>query len=215
MLAAITHRQTAFRTTRHSQVVTAAAVDTLTYGAEWSTPQQSYVVLGLAHCFEKGDDAKLQDVFVIEPVSANSLECMVAGARTCFKVVTGVTLADAMSRDKSKLSEEFAAGRFCDDYEFRCDATARTWLRPHPQDNLLDIVPLGSTKANFNYSLDEKRVLNMENVVDDSDNIKQDMSIDVYGRKDEDDKVEEEAPAAAAAAADAEDDDDLDDLFAA
>lgn len=36
-----------------------------------------------------------------------------------------------------------------------------------------DIVPLGSTKSNFNYNLDEKRVLNMENVVDDADNIKQ------------------------------------------
>jgi hypothetical protein len=35
---------------------------------------------GLAHCFERGEDGgKLQDVFVIEPVSANSLECMVAG----------------------------------------------------------------------------------------------------------------------------------------
>lgn len=36
-----------------------------------------------------------------------------------------------------------------------------------------DIVPLGSRKANFNYSLDTKRVLNMENLVVDSDNIKQ------------------------------------------
>lgn len=35
---------------------------------------------GLAHCFERGEDGgRLQDVFVIEPVSANSLECMVAG----------------------------------------------------------------------------------------------------------------------------------------
>lgn len=48
-----------------------------------------------------------------------------------------------------------------------------------------DIVPLGQNKSNFNYSLDEKRVLNFENVVDDSDNVKQDMSIDVYGRKQE------------------------------
>lgn len=34
-------------------------------------------------------------------------------------------------------------------------------------------MPLGASKSNFNYSLDTKRVLNMENVVDDSDNIKQ------------------------------------------
>lgn len=36
-----------------------------------------------------------------------------------------------------------------------------------------DIVPLGASKANFNYSVDQKRVLNMENVVNDADNIKQ------------------------------------------
>ena len=50
-----------------------------------------------------------------------------------------------------------------------------------------DIVPLGSKRSKFNYNLDEKRVLNFENVVNDDDNIKQDMSIDVYGRKTDDD----------------------------
>jgi phosphatidylinositol glycan class S len=178
--------------------------------------------LGLAHCFERGEDGgKLQDVFVIEPVSANSLECMVAGADTCFKAVAGVTLGDAMARDKSKLPEEFAEAAFCDDYDFRCDATARTWLRPHAQDNLLDIVPLGASRSNFNYSVDQKRVLNMENVVNDADNIKQDMSIDVYGRKEEDDAPQEEAasssngaPQQQTSAKEDDDDDGLDDLFA-
>lgn len=36
-----------------------------------------------------------------------------------------------------------------------------------------DIVPLGASRSNFNYSVDQKRVLNMENVVNDADNIKQ------------------------------------------
>jgi len=57
-------------------------------------------------------------------------------------------------------------------------------------------VPLGQTRTKFNFNLDEKRVLNFENEVSDDDNIKQDMSIDVYGRKDD-----EPAPAAEAAAA--------------
>lgn len=60
-----------------------------------------------------------------------------AGAQTCFKTLVGVTLEDAMSRDKSKLPADFAEAAFCEDYDFRCDATARTWLRPHAQDNLL------------------------------------------------------------------------------
>ena len=58
-------------------------------------------------------------------------------------------------------------------------------------------MPLGRTKNSFNYSVDEKRVLNFENVVNDDDNIKQDISIDVYGRTE---KQEEEQAAAAAAA---------------
>lgn len=48
-----------------------------------------------------------------------------------------------------------------------------------------DIVPLGMIKSSFNYDTGDMRVLNMENVVNDTDNIKQDMSIDVYGRKQE------------------------------
>ena len=36
-----------------------------------------------------------------------------------------------------------------------------------------DLVPLGQLKSNFNYNLDDKRVLNFENVVNDDDNIKQ------------------------------------------
>ena len=46
-------------------------------------------------------------------------------------------------------------------------------------------MPLGQSKSNFNFNLDEKRVLNFENEVSDADNIKQDMSIDVYGRQEE------------------------------
>lgn len=60
-------------------------------------------------------------------------------------------------------------------------------------------MPLGQTRSKFNFSLDDKRVLNFENVVSDEDNIKQDMSIDVYGRKSKEDAAEA-APEPAAAA---------------
>ena len=65
-------------------------------------------------------------------------------------------------------------------------------------DKCRDLVPLGQTKTKFNFNLDEKRLLNFENVVNDDDNIKQDLSIDVYGRKE---KAEEEEAAAKAAEA--------------
>ncbi len=60
-----------------------------------------------------------------------------------------------------------------------------------------DIVPLNRTKSNFNYNLDEKRVLNFENIVNDDDNIKQDISIDVYGRAEKEESAEDEAAAPA------------------
>lgn len=60
-------------------------------------------------------------------------------------------------------------------------------------------MPLGQTRTKFNFNLDEKRVLNFENEVSDEDNIKQDMSIDVYGRKDKDEETKPAAPKAKAA----------------
>ena len=70
-------------------------------------------------------------------MTANSLECMVLGAKTCFKAATGLTVEEALKRDKSILPEEFQGATFCNDYDFRVGASARTWLRPHAQDNLL------------------------------------------------------------------------------
>lgn len=73
------------------------------HGDDWSTAPESYLTLvrsytsadgslgneiaftscvvhqGLGHCFEKTDEGKLKDKFVIEPITANSLECMAAG----------------------------------------------------------------------------------------------------------------------------------------
>lgn len=90
--------------------------------------------------------------------------------------VFSLRLEEALARNKAALPAEFGPGTWCDEYEARCDACARTWLRPHAMDNLLDIVPLGQLKSSFNFSTADKRVLNMENEVDDSDNIKQDLS---------------------------------------
>ena len=73
------------------------------HGDDWSTAPESYLTLvrsctsddgslrneiaftscvlfqGLGHCFEKTEEGKLKDKFVIEPITANSLECMAAG----------------------------------------------------------------------------------------------------------------------------------------
>ncbi|PNH08110.1 hypothetical protein TSOC_005358 [Tetrabaena socialis] len=154
--------------------------------------EDAYMVLGMAQCFKK-DGGTLSPVLVVEPLSASSLECLANGARTSFKMVTGVTYKDAMNRNRAALPESFGTALFCENFAFRCEAAARTWQQSHAQENLMDIVPLGKARGNFNFSLEDKRILNMENVVSDSDNIKQDLSIDVYGRKKADDYAAKQA----------------------
>jgi len=167
-----------------------------------SLGKDQYLVIGLAHCFEKNEDGKLQDMMLLEPVNAPAMECMAVGARTSFKQVAGVTYGEALSRDVNAFPEEFRTARFCEKWAYRCEAAARTWMRPHAQDNLMDLVPLGGQRGGFNFNLDDKRVMNMTNEVKDEDNIKQDMSIDVYGRKEADEKkAAEEAQKKADAAA--------------
>lgn len=161
-------------------------------------------IQGLAHCFEKSDEGKLVDRMVIEPVSANSLECMAAGGKTSFVEVAALRAGQAMAKDRSAMPSSWSAASFCDDWAFRVGACARTWGRPHAADNLMDLVPLGSPpRGNWNFSLDDKRVLGVAVEVSDDDNIKQDISIDVYGRGDHADAVEgiKEAAGAASAAA--------------
>lgn len=59
------------------------------------------------------------------------------GSRTSFRHVTGVTLGDAITRNRSALPAEFQSAPFCDKYDARAEAAARTWQRPHAQDNLM------------------------------------------------------------------------------
>ncbi|GFR48050.1 hypothetical protein Agub_g9884 [Astrephomene gubernaculifera] len=195
------------------------AVRVLAFHSEISG--EAYVCLGLAQCFAK-IDGSLAPVLVIEPMSASSLECLANGARTSYKMVTGVSFGEAFQRHIDALPEAFRDAHFCENFEFRCEAAARTWQRPHAQDNLMDIVPLGKVRSNFNFSLEDKRVLNMENVVNDADNVKQDMSIDVYGRKKASDAAAKQAAVTAAKAAEEaeaakkqQEEDDLDALLLA
>ena len=51
--------------------------------------------------------------------------------------VYSLKLGEALARSRDAFPAEFAEGMFCEDYETRCDACARTWMRPHALDNLL------------------------------------------------------------------------------
>lgn len=143
-----------------------------------------YVPLALAKCYEqlKG---KIQERYIIEPVTAGSLESLTHGAKTTYEEVYGATLETALQQQNNILPANFKNAEFCEDFEFRAKCAARTWLRPHPQEHLMDIVPIGESKGDWNFDETHKRILNFVNEVNDDDNIKQDMSIDVYDRQQE------------------------------
>eukprot|EP00270_Netrium_digitus_P012490 TRINITY_DN405_c0_g1_i1.p1 TRINITY_DN405_c0_g1~~TRINITY_DN405_c0_g1_i1.p1 ORF type:complete len:249 (+),score=39.59 TRINITY_DN405_c0_g1_i1:99-845(+) len=141
-----------------------------------------YIALGLAHCFITDENAKLQDYFVIEPIPAGALECMDNGGVTSYLHAIPTNLGIALKQDLSLLPEEFSSGNFCEDYDFRVKCASRTWKRDHAMEHIMKLLEEGKVRSDWNFSVENKRVLNVENVVTDDDNIKQDLSIDVYGR---------------------------------
>ncbi|MCU0525904.1 MAG: hypothetical protein MUF72_13865 [Elainella sp. Prado103] len=128
---------------------------------------EDYVLLGLATCFIKQEGEVFQ-IKVVEPIPSAALEALLKGIPTSYERVTattvGAALADSLPADfppDAQLGEDFAV---------RAIAAARTYKsRSEAQAH----IPIGTTKMDFNYSLDRKRVLNSGRVVKAEDNVKQ------------------------------------------
>lgn len=54
--------------------------------------------------------------------------------------MTGTNLETALQRNAEMFPNEFSKGLFCEAYEDRCQAAARTWTRTHAQDNLMYLI---------------------------------------------------------------------------
>ena len=122
--------------------------------------------MGLAHCFLKNEEGRLEDALRVEPINSSSLECMHVGAPTSFKAVTALTLGELHDLTIADLPEEFAGAELCEDFAARGQAAARTWTRTHAQEALMDIVPLGALKTDFNFCPEDRpRVVNAIRVV--------------------------------------------------
>lgn len=177
-------------TSQHTPVTCGA----LEHGEDLSVSGDAFVVLGVAHAFEQGD-RKLQDVWVLEPVSASTVEVINNGAQTSYEALIGTTVGKILGKDTSVFPTELFCGhevRWADKLEFRTGCAARTWMRDHARDVVRSFVPHGQVMTGFNTSTQHKRILNFVHVVKDSDNIKQDMSIDVYGRDKEEETDEKQ-----------------------
>jgi hypothetical protein len=131
---------------------------------------EDYVVLGLANCFIK-EEGEVHPVQVVEPIPSAALEAIVKGIPTSYEAAYATTMGAVLVGDDPQLPAGFpASAQFCDDFAFRATAAARTYkTRAIAQAH----IPAGTTKADFNFSTERKRVLNSERIIKTEDNVKQ------------------------------------------
>lgn len=129
-----------------------------------------YLVVGLSTCFIR-EDGEVHQVAIAEPIPSAALEAIVKGIPTSYQKATGTTFGAVVTGEALRLPDSFPAGtQFCDDFQERAIAAARTYqARPSAQ----SLVPLGTVREDFNHSLDRKRVLNSERIIRTEDNVKQ------------------------------------------
>lgn len=133
-------------------------------------PLDSYVVMGLATCFIK-EDGKLQPIKVVEPIPSAAIEALVKGIPTSYEMAVATTFGAVWSNGQAVVPEAFPADtQLCEDFEERLLAATRSF-RSYPVAQML--ISLGETKADFNFSTERKRMLNVERVVRTEDNVKQ------------------------------------------
>lgn len=141
---------------------------TLAKAADLSS--EDYCVLGVATCFLR-EEGEVIEVKIVEPIPSAALEALIQKIPTSYQIACSKTLGEILGEDKIKIPPEFPQDvNFCDRFEERILAAARTYKsRPEAKKHL----PLGTTKQDFNYSLERKRVLNATNIVRPEDNVKQ------------------------------------------
>ena len=129
-----------------------------------------YIVIGLATCFVK-EDGEVHEVQVIEPIPSAALEAIVKGIPTSYKLACATTVGSVLSNEAPQKPDGFPeSAQFSDEFVQRAIAAARTYkARPVAQAH----IPQGTTRDDFKFSTERKRVLNMQRVVTKEDNVKQ------------------------------------------
>lgn len=138
-----------------------------------------YVVIGLATCFVKSE-GEVHPVKIAEPIPSAALEAILVGATgdstgqstpTSYELACATTLGHLLAGDVPQLPADFPNHTpLCDEFTARAIAATRTYkARPSAQ----VLIPSGTTRRDFNYSVERKRVLNSERMIRSEDNVKQ------------------------------------------
>ena len=131
---------------------------------------EDYLVVGLATCFIR-DDGEITEVKVIEPIPSAALEAIMKGIPTSYKMACATTLGAVLEEEIVKIPPEFGADtQISEEFSTRAIAAVRTYRR---RPEAKSLIPAGTTYNEFNFSLERKRVLNVENIVSTDDNVKQ------------------------------------------
>lgn len=129
-----------------------------------------YVVIGLATCFVK-EEGEVHEIQVLEPIPSAALEAIDKGIPTSYQLACGTTLGAVIAGDQPQMPAGFpTSAQFADEFVQRVFAAARTYKRREVAKSL---IPQGTTRDDFKFSTERKRVLNMQRVVTNEDNVKQ------------------------------------------
>ncbi|NJN59508.1 MAG: hypothetical protein HC879_19455 [Leptolyngbyaceae cyanobacterium SL_5_9] len=129
-----------------------------------------YVVVGLANCFIK-DEGEIHLVKVVEPIPSAALEAILKGIPTSYELAYATSLGAVLSEGKPQMPAAFPVeAQFCDEFANRAIAAARTYKARLVA---TEHIPQGTTRQDFNFSLERKRILNSERIIKTEDNVKQ------------------------------------------
>ncbi len=137
---------------------------------------EDYVLVGVATCFVRVE-GQTDEVQVLEPIPSSALGALVAGVPTSYSVVYGTQVGQVWSDGAPQRLAEFPPeAEFSRDFGERVISAARTYKRERNRTVSTDgpnLIPVGTSRSEFQYSLERKRVLNAETRVKPEDNVKQ------------------------------------------
>ena len=163
--------------------------------------RDDYVAVGLACCYLlDADTQKVEAAYIYAPLSAGTLETIALGVPTSYKRVVGLTVGELFegnvdinqpttinSNALTQLCNGIPGVTEAEEFVVRTLCAARTFRR---RVEAKEVVAIGNMRDNFNFDTTRKRILNEVYEPSFDDNVKQDKSIDVYGRSDDVDAAE-------------------------
>lgn len=164
--------------------------------ADFSVPlaADDLAIIGLATAYMTSEKGKPVEVAIVEPLPSGTVETICSGIETSYRRTYALLWGDLVEGDLNAPSgvnmaalepllqgEEVQA--LPENWLDRAVAAFRTVKRRREECEKL--VPLGTVCTDYNHDTSVKRILDQEYEPNESDNVKQDMSIDVYGRNDD------------------------------